>query len=112
MSLFGKLKQLGRLFPYDALFNWLSYGNDPQKENTAIDKSFFSKREFSFTIQDDIYIRYQSFKDLTELTTAIQKRQPHKIDIGALFHFLPKNTTQLNLSLSKLLSVNLFLILT
>lgn len=80
----------GRLFPYEALFNWLSYGNDPQKDSSAIDKSFFSKREFSFTIQDDIYIRYQSFKDLGELTTAIQKRQPHKIDIGALFSLPPK----------------------
>mmetsp|Transcript_18869 Transcript_18869/g.31489 ORF Transcript_18869/g.31489 Transcript_18869/m.31489 type:complete len:450 (-) Transcript_18869:230-1579(-) len=81
----------GRLFPYEALFNWLSYGNDPQKDNSAIDKSFFSKREFSFTIQDDIYIRYQSFKDSNELTSAIQKRQPHKIDIGALFSLPPKD---------------------
>lgn len=80
----------GRLFPYESLFNWLSYGNDPNKDNVAIDKDFFSRREFSFTIQDDIYIRYQSFKDLSELTTAIQKRQPHKIDIGALFTLPPK----------------------
>lgn len=80
----------GRLFPYDSLFNWLSYGNDPHKENSAVDRNFFSKREFSFTIQDDIYIRYQSFKDLTELTSAIQKRQPHKIDIGAVFSLAPK----------------------
>ena len=72
------------------MFNWLSYGNDPNREVAAVDKTFFSKREFSFTIQDDIYIRYQSFKDVTEFTSAIQKRQPHKIDIGAVFSLPPK----------------------
>lgn len=81
---------IGRLFPYDSLFNWLSYGNDPTKDNMAIDREFFMKREFSFTIEDDIYIRYQSFRDLSELTAAIQKRQPHKIDIGAVFTLPPK----------------------
>lgn len=49
------------------------------------------RREFSFTIEDDIYIRYQSFRDLSELTAAIQKRQPHKIDIGAVFTLPPKD---------------------
>lgn len=81
----------GRLFPYDALFNWLAYGNDPQAGSEAVDKDFFSKREWSFTIEDDIYIRYQSFKDKDELIAAIQKRQPHKIDIGAVFTGCPKD---------------------
>jgi DNA primase small subunit len=53
-------------------------------------RDFFGRREFSFTIEDDIYIRYQSFRDCNELTTAIQKRQPHKIDIGAVFTAPPK----------------------
>lgn len=43
------------------------------------------RREWSFTIEDDIYIRYQCFRDGGELAAAIQKRQPHKIDIGAIF---------------------------
>jgi DNA primase small subunit len=81
----------GRLFPYDTLFNWLSYGNDPTKDNNVIEKDFFARREFSFTIEDDIYIRYQSFRDCSELTSAIQKRQPHKIDIGAVFTLPPKD---------------------
>ena len=81
----------GRLFPYASLFNWLSYGNDPTKEHGGIDREFFSKREFSFTIEDDIYIRYQSYRDQAELLAAIQKRQPHKIDIGAVFTAPPKD---------------------
>ena len=75
------------------MFNWLSYGNDPQKGTKGVDKEFFSCREWSFTIEDDIYIRYQSYKDKDEFTAAIQKRQPHKIDIGAVFTAPPKDHT-------------------
>lgn len=43
-----------RLFPYEAMYDWLSYG---------VEKDFFNRREWSFTIQptpeDEIYIRYQ-----------------------------------------------------
>ena len=40
-----------RLFPYDPMFRWLSYGNDPdQKNNPLIERDFFLKREWSFTI--------------------------------------------------------------
>lgn len=86
----------GRLFPYDEMFNWLSYGNDPSRENEQTDRDHFLRREWSFTIEDDIYIRYQSFRDRGEFMAAIQKRQPHKIDIGAVFSTSPKdhNTTK------------------
>lgn len=73
------------------MFNWLSYGQDPHSTDNAIDKDYFSHREWSFTIEDDIYIRYQSFKDKDEMIAAIQKRQPHKIDIGAVFTGCPKD---------------------
>jgi DNA primase small subunit len=73
------------------MFDWLSYGNDPDNASGALEYDYFSRREFSFTIEDDIYIRYQSFRDCSELTAAIQKRQPHKIDIGAVFNAPPKS---------------------
>ena len=93
----------GRLFPYDSMFNWLSCGNDPNKalENAAIERDFFARREWSFTIEDDIYIRYQSFKDKNEMINAIQKRQPHKIDIGAVFTAPPKDHTVIKPELFK-----------
>ena len=72
----------GRLFPYRVMFDWLSYGNDPSRENRLVDPDFFLRREFSFTIEDDIYIRYQCFRDCAEMTATIQKRQPHKIDVS------------------------------
>jgi DNA primase small subunit len=80
-----------RLFPYQPMFKWLSYGNDPDSEGGHIVRDFFSRREFSFTINDDIYIRYQSFRDAAEMEAAIQKKQPHKIDIGAVFTLPPKD---------------------
>eukprot|EP01038_Epipyxis_sp_PR26KG_P012349 gene12349-16562_t len=91
----------GRLFPYESMFNWLSYGNDPNSENAAVDKSFFPNREWSFTIEDDIYIRYQSFRDQSEMMAAIQKRQPHKIDIGAIFSAPPKDHSTIKPELFK-----------
>lgn len=66
-----------RLFPYSHYYRWLSYGGG--------DKKVFQNREFSFTLKDDVYIRYQSFQDQAEMTAAIKKRNPYKIDIGAVF---------------------------
>jgi DNA primase small subunit len=84
------------------MFDWLSYGNDDTTGSSQIvDKDFFPKREWSFTIEDDIYIRYQSFKDKSEFVAAIQKRQPHKIDIGAVFSAPPKDHTTIKPELFK-----------
>jgi len=82
-----------RFFPYEQMFRWLSYGNDPDKvnENAAIVKDYFGRREFSFTIENDVYIRYLSFRDCKEMRAEIEKRQPHKIDIGAVYTIPPKN---------------------
>ncbi|KAK7079352.1 primase, DNA, polypeptide 1 (49kDa) [Halocaridina rubra] len=72
-----------RLFPYKQYYNWLNYGGVP--------KTYFSYREFSFNLADDIYLRYQSFKDQEEMEREIKKHKPHKIDIGAVFNFRPKD---------------------
>lgn len=77
------------------MYDWLSYWNGTEcgltSNEQVIDRDFFPKREWSFTIEDDIYIRYQSFRDKNEFIAAIQKRQPHKIDIGAVFSASPKD---------------------
>lgn len=81
------------LFPYNQMYNWLSYGHDPQKAASYknIQSDFFLRREFSFTIENDIYIRYLSFQTKDEMEREIKKKQPHKIDIGAVYTAPPKD---------------------
>ena len=90
-----------RLFPYEQMFSWLSYGHDPASDSPLVQKDFFSKREFSFTMADDIYIRYLSFRDEAAMREEIQKRQPHKIDIGAVFSHPPDKHTTIKASIFK-----------
>ena len=48
-------------FPYEIYFYWLGQGN--------IDH--FQRREFSFTLENDVYFRFQSFTSSEELKKKI-----------------------------------------
>ena len=66
-------------FPYDIYFYWLGQGN--------IDH--FQRREFSFTLENDVYFRFQSFPSSEELKKKLISYCPKKIDIGAMYNVLP-----------------------
>jgi len=75
-----------QLFPYAQMAEWLSYG----------DADVFFRREFSFTLANDIYVRYLTFQNADEFRERVKKDQPHKIDIGAVYSCAAKDHVTVN----------------
>lgn len=67
-------------FPFKAFFKWLGKS----------DPDLFEKREISYTLENDIYVRFLCFKSDEDFKKDIIKALPIKIDIGAIFNTLPK----------------------
>lgn len=82
-----------RLFPFDKMFRWLSYGNHPGERGQAKsgDRDFFLRREFTFVLAGDIYCRYQCFRDAAEWKQKVMDQQPVRMEIGAVYTHPPKN---------------------
>jgi hypothetical protein len=82
------------MFPYKKMFKWLSYCKAPTKSSLStmrmggdeIDSDYFYHREFSFTLQNDIYCRYLCFKDAIQFHQTLYEKMPIKIDIGAVYN--------------------------
>ncbi|KAH8257614.1 hypothetical protein KR038_012098 [Drosophila bunnanda] len=72
-----------RLFPHMPFYRWLSYG--------LTEDGIFCNREISFTLHDDIYLRYLCFESQAEFEKEICLKVPVKMDIGPVMHTRPKN---------------------
>ncbi|KAJ2726555.1 p48 polypeptide of DNA primase [Coemansia sp. Benny D115] len=77
-----------RLFPHALYYSWLNH-------NSTQPTTLYTHREFSFTINDGIYIRYQSFTTAEDFQRELQRLSPSKIDIGAIFTAQPKHAKTL-----------------
>lgn len=69
-----------KLFPFKQFYKWLGLNNS----------DVFERREFSFTLENDIYCRFQSFKSEEEFRKETMRGLPIKIDIGAIYNTPPK----------------------
>ena len=54
-------------------------------KHPGCDASYFGRREFSYTLENDIYLRFQSFNSAAELENSIKDKCPFKIDIGPVY---------------------------
>jgi DNA primase small subunit len=66
-----------RLYPFKPLFNWLNHSHAPSK--------LFTHREFAFTLQGDVYLRYNSFATAEDLKKQICTLNPTRFEIGPIY---------------------------
>lgn len=90
-------------FPADTLHQWLNHNSTDHtntftsSDNNNSGNSNFHRREFSFTIEGDIYLRYLSFAGAQEFKQHLLQVVPDKIDIGAVFSTPPKDHSKVAL---------------
>ncbi|THG15683.1 hypothetical protein TEA_021640 [Camellia sinensis var. sinensis] len=77
--------------PHALLLTWSRNPtrSDVQLKHPACDQSYFGQREFSFTLDGDIYLRFQSFNSVSELENSIKEKSPVKINIGPVYSVDP-----------------------
>ncbi|KAI1851818.1 hypothetical protein JX265_013175 [Neoarthrinium moseri] len=72
-----------RLFPWRQLFQWLNHSPTPTND--------FGHREFAFTLQNDAYLRYQSFPTADLLRKDVLRLLPSRFEIGPVYSTNPRD---------------------
>lgn len=72
-----------RLLPFRSLFTWLNQDVAPTRN--------FVNREFAFTLQNDVYLRYQSFQTWDEWKKEVCRLNPSRFEIGPVYSLKPKD---------------------
>ena len=65
-------------YPFQSLFNWLNREHNPSR--------FFTQREFTLTLENDVYLQYNPFKDPDDLNKQIKKLNLSRFEIGAVYN--------------------------
>jgi DNA primase small subunit len=76
-----------RLFPFRHLFQWLNH--------SALESNDFAHREFAFTLPNDAYLRYQSFKNADEMRKQCMQQIPSRFEIGPVYSTNPRERKSL-----------------
>ncbi|TVY36546.1 DNA primase small subunit [Lachnellula subtilissima] len=79
-----------RLFPWRHLFQWLNHSPTPSTD--------FGHREFAFTLQNDAYLRYQSFPTSDLLRKDVLRLMPSRFEIGPVYTTNPRDRKTLRKS--------------
>lgn len=74
-------KYYSMYYPSKLIIDWL----------TKKDIKNLKNREFCFTLEQNKYVRFQSFKTLKEFQNRIASLNPIKIDIGGIYNQEPRN---------------------
>ncbi|KAK7614746.1 DNA primase small subunit [Phyllosticta paracitricarpa] len=77
-----------RLFPFRYLFQWLNHSPSPTND--------FGHREFAFTLQNDAYLRYQSFPTADLLRKQCVQLVPSRFEIGPVYSTNPRDRKSLS----------------
>ncbi|WFD00581.1 p48 polypeptide of DNA primase [Malassezia yamatoensis] len=72
-----------RLLPFRSLYTWLN-------QDLAMTRSF-THREFAFTLQNEAYLRYQSFSSWDEWKREVCRLNPSRFEIGPIYSAKPKD---------------------
>ncbi|KAF8893864.1 DNA primase catalytic subunit [Infundibulicybe gibba] len=72
-----------RLYPFKSIFTWLNHGHIPTR--------LFTHREFAFTLQGDVYLRYNSFNAFDELKKQVCQLNPTRFEIGPVYSARPRD---------------------
>ncbi|KAH9852332.1 prim-pol domain-containing protein [Lenzites betulinus] len=72
-----------RLYPFKSVFTWLNHEHAPTK--------LFTHREFAFTLQGDVYLRYNSFANADELKKQVCSLNPTRFEIGPVYSARPRD---------------------
>ncbi|KAI2467359.1 prim-pol domain-containing protein [Annulohypoxylon bovei var. microspora] len=72
-----------RFFPWRYLFQWLNHSPTPTND--------FVHREFAFTLQSDVYLRYQAFPNSDLLRKDVLRQLPTRFEIGPVYTTNPRD---------------------
>ncbi|KAI0114236.1 prim-pol domain-containing protein [Hypoxylon sp. NC0597] len=72
-----------RFFPWRYLFQWLNHSPTPTND--------FAHREFAFTLQSDVYLRYQSFPSSDLFRKDVLRQVPVRFEIGPVYTTNPRD---------------------
>jgi DNA primase small subunit len=88
-------------FPFKQLTRWLSYGNDAESRALGNIPDFLYRREFTLTLINDTYVRYQCYKNAQEFADAVVSRHPERIEIGPVYTHPPTLSKTIDKSIFK-----------